>query len=99
MKIPKSSKFRSDNKQSWITWIAEFEAHAKALDINQTKWRDILLCSTESTAFSFIAEKIGDDDTITYNNLKIELKRRFFGDDYRRTLQNEFRDLFFKKDT
>ena len=99
MKIPNIAKFRGDNKQSWITWVEQFEAHAKALGIENTKWRDILLCSTESTAFSFIAGKISDDNTISYNNLKIELKRRFFGDDYRRTLQNKFRELVFKKGT
>ena len=40
MKIPKVNKFKGDNKQSFITWIAEFEAHARALGINQNKWRD-----------------------------------------------------------
>ena len=67
----------------------EFEA--RALDINQNKWRDILLCFTESTAFTFTDMKIAEDKTITYNILKIEMKRRFFGDDYCRTLQHKFR--------
>ena len=99
MKIPKIQKFRGDNKQSWITWIAEFEAHAKALDVNPTKWKDILLCSTESTAFTFIANKISEDNNITYDTLKAEMKTRFFGEDYRRTLENKFRELVFKKGT
>ena len=73
----------------------EFEA--RALDINQNKWRDILLCFTESTAFTFTDTKIAEDKTITYNILKIEMKRRFFGDDYRRTLQHKFRELTLRK--
>ena len=75
----------------------EFEAHARALDINQNKWKDILLCFTESTAFTFTDTKIAEDKTITYNILKIEMKRRFFGDDYRRTLQHKFRELTLRK--
>ena len=98
-RLPKVTKFRGDNKQSWTSWIAEFEAHAKALGIDQTKWRDVLLCSTESTAFTFIAQKIADSSDVSYANIKIELKRRFAGDDYRRTLQNKFRDLIFTKNT
>ena len=43
MKIPEVNKFKGDNKQSFITWIAEFEAHTRALDINQNKWRDTLM--------------------------------------------------------
>ena len=73
----------------------EFEA--RALDINQNKWRDILLCFTESTAFTFTDMKIAEDKTITYNILKIEMKRRFFGDDYCRTLQHKFRKLTLRK--
>ena len=91
-KIPKIAKFRGDNGQSWVTWIAEHEAHVRALGVADNKFRDILLCSTESTAFTFLAQKISDD-----NNVKIEMKRRFFGDDYRRTLQNKFRELVFRK--
>ena len=64
-----------------------FKAHARALDINQNKWRDILPCCTQSTAFTFFATKIPEDEVITYNTLKIEMKKRFFGDDYRRILQ------------
>ena len=73
----------------------EFEA--RALDINQNKWRDILLCFTESTAFTFTDTKIAEDKTITYNILKIEMKRRFFGDDYCRTLKHKFRELTLRK--
>ena len=39
MKNRKVNKFKGDSKQSFITWIAEFEAHARALDVNQNKWR------------------------------------------------------------
>ena len=95
-KIPKITKFRGDNNQSWVTWIAEFEAHVKALGVTENKYRDILLCSTESTAFTFLAQKIFDD-TISYNNVKVEMKRRFFEDDFRRTLQNRFGELVFGK--
>ena len=65
MKILKVDKCKGDNKQSFSTWIAEFEAHTRALDINKNKWRDILLCCTKSTAFTFVAKKIGEDHTIT----------------------------------
>ena len=75
----------------------EFEAHARALDINQNKWRDILYSFTESTTFTFTDTKIAEDKTITYKILKIEMKRRFFRDDYRRTLQHKFRELTLRK--
>ena len=74
----------------------EFETHVKALGVTENKYRDILLCSTESTAFTFLAQKISDDTIISYNNVKIEMKRRFFGDDYHRTLQNKFDELVFR---
>ena len=32
-----------------------------------------------------------------YNTLKIEMKKRFWGDDYRRTLQHKFCELIFRK--
>ena len=73
-KIPKIAKFRGDNGQSWVTWIAEYEAHVRALGVANNKFRDILLCSTESTAFTFLAQKISDDNNISYNNVKIEMK-------------------------
>ena len=68
MKIPKVNKFKGEiNNRLLITWIAEFKAHARVLGINQNKWRDTLFCCTESTAFTFIATKILEDETITYN--------------------------------
>ena len=73
-----------------------FKAHARALDINQNKWRDILPCCTQSTAFTFFATKIPEDEAITYNTLKIEMKKRFFGDDYRRILQQISWTIFRK---
>ena len=97
MKIPKVNIFKRDSKQSFITCIVEFEAHTRALDINQEKWRDILRSCTESIAFTFIATKIVEGETITYNTLKIEMKRRFFGGDYRRTLQHKLSELIFRK--
>ena len=97
MKIPKVNIFKRDSKQSFITCIVGFEAHTRALDINQEKWRDILRSCTESIAFTFIATKIVEGETITYNTLKIEMKRRFFGGDYRRTLQHKLSELIFRK--
>ena len=97
MKIAKVNKFKRGNKQSFIIWITEFDVNARALDINQNNWRDILLCFTESTAFTFVPTKIAEDDATTYNTLKIEMKKRFFGDDCRRTLQHKFRELIFRK--
>ena len=97
MKIPKVNIFKRDSKQSFITCIVEFEAHTRALDINQEKWRDILPSFTESIAFTFIATKIVEDETITYNTLKIEMKRSFFGGEYRRTLHHKLSELIFRK--
>ena len=94
-RLAKVSKFHGDNKQPWMAWVAEFDAHMKALGIEDSKWRHMLLCTTESTAFSFIAQRISEDNTISYHSIKTELKRRFAGDDYCRTLQNKFRDLVF----
>ena len=88
-KIPKVTKFKGDNKQSWITWIAEFEAHCKALGVADDRMKQVLLVSTESTAFSFLSQKMADNADITFANLKIEMKRRFYGEDYKRGLQNK----------
>ena len=79
MEIPKVNKFKRDSKQSFIIWINEFDVNARALDINQNNWRDTLLCCTESTAFTFVPTKIAEDDATTYNTLKIEIKKRFWG--------------------
>ena len=79
MEIPKVNKFKRDSKQSFIIWITEFDVNARALDINQNNWRDILLCCTESTAFTFVPTKIAEDDATTYSTLKIEIKKRFWG--------------------
>ena len=98
-KIPKVAKFRGDNKQSWISWIAEFEAHCKAIGVDDARSKEVLLVSTESTAFSFLSQKMADDNAVTYANLKIEMKRRFYGEDYRRGLQNKYRAMVFKKGT
>ena len=70
---------------------------SQALDVNQTKWRDILLCCTELAALRFVATKIAENETITYNTFKIEVKTSFFRDDYCRTLQHKFCELIFIK--
>ena len=57
----------------------------------------MLSCCTESTAFTSIATKVAEDETITSNTLKIKMKRGFFGDDYCKTFQHKFRELTFRK--
>ena len=45
----------------------------------------------------FVATKIAENETITYNTFKIEVKTSFFRDDYCRTLQHKFCELIFIK--
>ena len=57
----------------------------------------LLVVLNRQHLFTFVATKIAEDETIMYNTLKIEMKKRFWGDGYRRTLQHKFCELIFRK--
>ena len=81
--LPKITKFRGDNEQSFKTWILQFEAQVKALGHEDTKWRELLLCSTEGKAFNTLINSIQADGEITYADCKTALQEQFSGPDYK----------------
>ena len=98
-KIPTVVKFTGDNDSSFDLWCAQFEAELKALGIKdeQNKWRDLLLCCTDGSAFAYASQAIVASDDIIYVNLKKSMKERFCGDDYKGNLQAKSRNLRFHK--
>ena len=61
------------------------------------KRKDVLLCCTEGSAFTFTSKSILENPGITYDNLKQAIKREFCGEEYKRTLQAKLRNLRFRK--
>ena len=98
-KFPKVPKFRGDNQQSFAQWILMFELQLTVLEIENDKKRETLLCLLEGNAFTSAAQFIAASNNSTYTQLKEELRRLFSGDDYRRALETEMRNLVFKRDT
>ena len=100
-KIPTVVKFTGDNDSGFDLWCAQFEAQLKALGIKdeQNKWRDLLLCCTDGSAFAYASQAIVASADISYVNLKKSMKERFCGDDYKRNLQAKLRNLRFRKGT
>eukprot|EP00795_Rhopilema_esculentum_P013177 gene13177-3978_t len=97
-KIPAISKFKGDNSLSFRQWSLQFEAQLKALDVKNegTKWRDLLLCCTEASAFATVSNAILADGEISYADLKHELETKYCGAEYKRTLETKLRSLVFK---
>ena len=100
-KIPTVVKFTGDNDSGFDLWCAQFEAQLKALGIKdeQNKWRDLLLCCTDGSAFAYASQAIVASADISYVNLKKSMKERFCGDDYKRNLQAKLQNLRFRKGT
>ena len=98
-KLPNIKKFKGDNEISFSLWIMQFEAQIRALNITDDngKWRNVLLCCTESLAFTAISELILADHTITYADLKTALTGTFCGAEYKRNLETKLRSLSWKK--
>ncbi len=61
------------------------------------KRKDVLLCCTEGSAFTFTSKSILENPGITYDNLKQAIKIEFCGEEYKRTLQAKLRNLRFRK--
>ena len=102
-KIPNIKKFRGDNDQSFTEWISQFEAQCSALDVSaaddKKKWRDMLMVTTESDAFSTVTSEISADNAITYADLKAKLIVRYTGENYKRYLEIKLRNLKFRQGT
>ena len=59
------------------------------------KWRNILLCCTESGAFETISNAIVENGNITYEDLRELLSAKYCGAEYKRTLEAKLRSLSF----
>ena len=59
-KIPNIKKFRGDNDVSLALWFQQLEATLRAMNIENVdvKWKNILLCCTESVAFSAVSDAV-----------------------------------------
>ena len=76
--LPKLPKFKGDNSQSLQIWIQELEAQLKAPGHEEERCRDLLLCTTEEKAFTFIMTKIGDSDgKISYAECNSKMLEHF----------------------
>ena len=74
------------------------EAQLKALGHEEERWRDLLLCTTEGQAFTFIITKIGESDgKISYAECKSKILEQFCGSDYQRTLEMKLRSFHFRR--
>ena len=69
----------------------------KALGVADDKRKDLLVCCTEGSAFTFVSETILDTPDITYSDLKGAIKDEFCGEEYRRALETRLRNLNFRK--
>ena len=98
-KVPNIKKFKGDNEISLSEWILQLEAQLRALNVTDAdgKWKNILLCCTESVAFTTLSEAIVADNTITYAALIQKLKDKFCGVEYKRNLETKLRSLSWKK--
>ena len=94
-KIPSMTKFKGDNEVSFNKWILRFEAQSDALDVENNKKRQVLLCCLEDSAFTLASQRINTENDITYDNLKAALAEAFSGEDYKRTLETKLRNLKF----
>ena len=72
---------------------------ASGIKDEQNKWRDLLLCCTDGSAFAYASQAIVASTDISYVNLKKSMKERFCGDDYKRNLQAKLQNLHFCKGT
>ena len=97
-KIPSIPKFKGDNFISFNSWILQFEAQLKALEVKNenTKWRDLLLCCTESSAFATVSNAIVSNGDISYEELKKLLQDTYCGPEYKRTLETKLRSLKYR---
>jgi len=85
-------------KFSFLLWIQRFEAMLRATGVKNEKWKDFLLCCTDSVAFAAVFEKILEDATTSYAELKALLKEKFAGEEYKRNLETKPRGLVWKKE-
>ena len=85
-KIPNIVKFKRDNFNSFTSWISQFEAQLNALEVKNEgqKWRNALLCCTESRAFETISTATVENGDITYKDLKELLSAKYCGAEYKR---------------
>ena len=66
-KIPSMTKFKGDNEVSFNKWILRFEAQSDALDVENNKKRQVLLCCLEDSAFTLASQRITTENGITHN--------------------------------
>ena len=91
-------EFRGDNTQNISTWLKQFEAHCTMQEIRNTRKLPALLCCLEDTAFTEVSQWITDGDGTTYEEIIVELERKFSGAYYRRKLQVKLQSLVYTKE-
>ena len=94
-RLPQILKFKGNLTQSFDNWINQFEAHLRANNFEDDRFRDVLLCCCEGAAFSRLASAIANDNDLTYEQAKQTLRETYFGDDYKRTLETKLRNMKF----
>eukprot|EP00794_Sanderia_malayensis_P001296 gene1296-1431_t len=96
-KITAIQNFKGDNFVSFNTWVLQFEAQLNALEVKNEgkKWRDILLCCAESSAFATVSNATIENGNIKYEDLKKELTEMYWRPEYKRTLEAKLRTLKF----
>ena len=96
-KIPNIVRFKGDNETSFDQWCLYFELQLKALGVADDKRKDLLVCCTEGSAFTFVSETILATPDITYSDLKGAIKDDFCGEEYRTALETKLRNRKFRK--
>ena len=94
-RILTNEKFRGDNRAVSKIWITQCEGHLRALEIENEKRLDILLCCLEGSPFSYLRKLRTANTNITYAQVKDESEQRFCGDEYKRNLQIKSQNLKF----
>ena len=80
-KIPNIKRFKGDHEISFTQWKLQFEAQLSALGIEDDLKIQMLLCCTESSAFTFISQTVANQEDIAYEDLVQLINDRFSGED------------------
>ena len=71
-------KFRGDNQTSLQQRVLQFEAQLTALDIEEDRWKKMLLYCTEVSAFTALSIALAANEDLTYEELTAILTEKFF---------------------
>lgn len=71
------TKFRDDTQTSLQQRVLQFEAQLTTLDIEEDRWKQMLLCCTEVSAFTALSIALAANEDTTYEELTAILTERF----------------------